>query len=129
MKSSSISAVAFAVATMFAGSALACAGDDCPVTNPQLIDDLATFWRLVRTSPDPETATQRVRAKFGAFPIDFVGDDHKHGGSYAHVVILGIKTDGIGFYSQAPVVNVDVSILAPTFSGPSRRFVSIVVGN
>ena len=124
-----VAALAVTGLTLSAAPSLACgAVTPCNVNNGQPIEDIASFWRLIRNSPYPETAVTRVRTKFGPFPIDFIGDDHKHGGAYAHVSILGIKTDGIAYYSQAPVANVDVSILAPTFSGPSRCIVPVTIG-
>ena len=125
-----LSVLALALAASTGGPAHACgAVTPCSINNGQPLEDIAKFWQLVRSSPDPATVVKRVEAKFGALPIDFIGDDPKNRGRGVHVVIVGIKTDGVLYYSQAPVVNVDVSILAPTFSGPSRHLVPIAVGS
>ena len=116
------------IAMTSAAPAFACGSTTpCSINNGQPIGDIGTFWRLVRTSPTPDAVVKRVEEKFGPLPIDFIGDDPKYRGRDVHVVIVGIKTDGVLYYSQAPVVNVDVSILAPTFSGPSRHLVPITV--
>lgn len=124
-----LSVLAIAFAGLPGGPANACGGvTPCTINNGQPIEDIAKFWQVVRSSPDPATVVKRVEAKFGPLPIDFIGDDPKNQGRDVHVVIVGIKTDGVLYYSQAPVVNVDISILAPTFSGPSRHLVPITVG-